>query len=177
MIEVVEDEERLPYCVGDPLVFGFDTLRNRKFYTRSGGITSGWNDTDLFYADGDGALVQITTAMVNGYWDPKYEGYEKLSGPDWTKNCEDYAKAGGFGDKLGDYNSKDTLSALLGTQRGYVLNMGYHWMRVAKTGDDALTIQQKDQESAVYKKDYSLDAGLTYILDKYSTGGSVYKNN
>jgi len=48
---------------------------------------------------------------------------------------------------------------------------------MAKTGADAVTIQQKDQESSVYKKAFTLDGALTYILDKRSAGGSVYKNS
>jgi hypothetical protein len=164
--------------VADYLPVSVDNLSPaRKMYRRSTGITSGWNDTDLFYADGEGALVQITIATVNEYWDAKYAGFEKLSGPDWTRNCEDYAKAGGFGAKLGDYNSSETLAAQIEAVRGYVLEMGSHWMRVAKTGANAVTIQQKDQESSVYKKDFTLDAALTYILDKYSAGGKVYRNN
>jgi hypothetical protein len=90
LIDVTEVEDYLPNCVDN----GEAT---RKMYRRTAGITSGWNDTDLFYADGDGPLVQITTATVNAYWNPKYEGFAQASGPNWTVNCEEYGKAGGFG--------------------------------------------------------------------------------
>jgi hypothetical protein len=167
LIDVTEVENYLPNCVDnlDP---------TRTMYRRTAGITSGWNDTDLFYADGDGALVQITTAMVNAYWNPKYDGFAQASGPDWTVNCEDYAKAGGIGAKAGDYVSTATLSALIRDNGNYVLELSFHWMRVAKTGADAITIRQKDGESAVYTKDFALEAGLTYILNKRSDGGTVY---
>jgi len=172
MIDVVdlttEEGEYLPNCVDNQEA-------TRKGYRRSGGIDKGWNDTDIFYADGAGPLVQITVKMVNDYWNPKYEGFDQESGPDWTVNCEDYAKAGGFGEEVGAYNSKETLSAKLTDNGNYVLQLSYHWMRVAKTGADAITIRQKDGESAVYKKDFNLDAALEYIMAKRGAGGTVFK--
>jgi hypothetical protein len=170
LIDVVEDDF-LPNCVLDL------EIPTRIMYRRTGGIANGWNDTDLFYADGEGPLVQITTAMVNDYWDPKYAGFTQLSGPDWTVNCEDYAKAGGFGAEIGSYANAEELGQRIEAQRGYVLKLSFHWMRVAKTGDDAVTIQQKDGESAVYRKVFTLQGALTYILEKRSEGGVVYRND
>lgn len=169
MIEVEELDDYLPNCLGND-------VESRRFYRRSSGITNGWNDQDLFYADGDdGALVQVTVAMVNAYWDPKYDGFAKLSGPDWTKNCEDYAQTDGFGDEVGDYDSAETLSPLIQDNGSYVLKLGYHWMRVIKTGEDAITIQQKDGESAVYSKNFNLANALNYIIEKRGFGGTVYR--
>lgn len=168
MIEVDEVEDYVPNCVDNGEI-------SRKFYRRSEGITSGWNDQDLFYADGEeGALVQITVAMVNDYWDPGYDGFAKLSGPDWIKNCEDYAKTDGFGEELGDYTDTETLTSLIAVDGSYVLKLSFHWMRVVKTGADALTIRQKDGESAVYSRDFNLQNGLAYILAKREAGGTVY---
>ena len=167
-IDVTEIADYVPNCIDDV------SVADRKFYRRTNGITSGWNDTDLFYADGDGALVQVTTATVNGYWDPKYAGFAQESGPSWTLNCEDYAKAAGLGAKVGDYTSTETLTALITANRNYVLGLSYHWMRVAKTGDNAIAIKQKDGESAVYTKDFTLSGALEYILNKRSDGGTVY---
>ncbi|MBD2363400.1 hypothetical protein [Anabaena sp. UHCC 0399] len=168
-IDVEElDDDYLPNCVDNGNL-------NRKGYRRSGGITNGWNDTDLFYADGDGPLVQITIKMVNDYWDSRYEGFEKLSGPDWTKNCEDYAKEySGFGGKIGDYKDSEELAGLIQDNGKYVLQLSFHWMSVQKTGEDSITIRQKDGESAVYEKTFNLKDGLAYILGKRSAGGTVY---
>lgn len=172
-IEVTKVEDYLPNCLGDPEDFSNDP---RTMYRRNGGIENGWNDTDLFYTSTDeGDLIQITTAMVNAYWDPKYPGFAKLSGPDWIVNCEDYAKADGFGAKLGDYDSKERLIELLPAVGNYVLQLSWHWMRVLKTGDDAITIRQKDGESAVYAKDYDVSDACDYILEKHSMGGTVYR--
>ena len=167
-IEVTEVDDYLPNCVDNNDI-------SRKMYRRNGGITEGWNDTDLFYADGDGDLVQITTAMVNDYWNPKYEGFEQVSGPDWTKNCEDYAKADGEGEESGNYSSTEELAELLPDNGSYVLKLGFHWMRVEKTGDDAITIKQKDAESAVYSKSFTVSDACEYILEKRGFGGTVYK--
>jgi hypothetical protein len=144
-------------------------------YKRNGGITAGWNNTDLFYADGDGDLVQITTKMVNDYWDPKYEGFAQLSGPDWTKNCEDYAKANGTGEELGNYTSTETLAALITDNGNYVLKMANHWMRVEKSGSNAITIRQKDGESAVYSKNFTVSEAFEYILSKSGFSNTVFK--
>ena len=167
MIDVTEVADYVPNCVDNGEL-------SRKFYRRTSGIASGWNDQDLFYADGDGALVQVTVAMVDAYWNPKYEGFAQVSGPDWTVNCEDYAKSSGFGSKVGDYTNSETLSPLIQSNGNYVINMGYHWMRVIKTGADAVTIRQKDGESAVYGKDLNLADALAYIMSKYGSGGAVY---
>jgi hypothetical protein len=147
-----------------------------KFYRRSDGITEGWNDTDLFYTVGDGDLVQLTTERVNSHWDPKYTDFAKDSGPDWTRNCKDYATGGGEpGTKLGDYTNTDELAALLPENGNYVLQLSFHWMKVQKTGADAFTIRQKDGESAVYSKDFNKADALEYILNKLSTGGAVHQ--
>lgn len=166
-IEVTEVDDYLPNFIDNGKL-------SRKMYRRTAGITQGWNDTDLFYADGEGDLVQMTIKMVNDYWDPKYEGFAQASGPDWTKNCEDYAKSGGAGTKSGEYTNKGELTSLLPDIGHYVINMSYHWMRVEKTGADAVTIRQKDGESAVYTKDFNLNAACEYIIEKGGTG-SVYK--
>ena len=167
MIDVTEVADYVPNCVDNGEL-------SRKFYRRTSGIASGWNDQDLFYADGDGALVQVTVAMVDAYWNPKYQNFTQLSGPDWTVNCEDYAKSSGFGSKVGDYTNSETLSPLIQSNGNYVINMGYHWMRVIKTGADAVTIRQKDGESAVYGKDFNLADALAYIMNKYGSCGAVY---
>ena len=169
-LEVTEVVDYLPNCVDnlDP---------ERKMYRRSTGITEGWNDTDLFYADGDdGALVQITVEMVDSYWDPKYDGFTNNEGQDWTVNCEDYAKGfAGEGNESGDYTDTEELAALLPDTGRYVLKLSHHWMSVDKTGDDAVTIRQKDGESAVYSKDFDLAGACEYILGKRSDGGKVFK--
>jgi hypothetical protein len=166
-IEVAEVDNYLPNFIDNGDL-------SRKMYRRNAGITEGWNDTDLFYADGEGDLVQMTIKMVNDYWDPKYEGFAQLSGPDWTKNCEEYAVADGAGTKSGEYKNKGELTALLPDVGNYVINMYHHWMRVEKTGADTITIRQKDGESAVYTKNFNLNAACEYIIGKGGTG-SVYK--
>jgi len=147
-----------------------------KFYRRSDGITEGWNDTDLFYTVENGDLVQLKTETVNAHWDPKYSGFSKVSGPDWTKNCKDYATGGGEpGAKLGDYENAEQLGALLAENGNYVLHLSFHWMKVEKTGANVFTIRQKDGESAVYSKNFTKDGALEYILDKRSDGGTVHR--
>lgn len=141
-----------------------------KFYRRSAGITEGWNDTDLFYTKDGGNLVQVTTAFVNGYWDPKYDGFAQIGGPDWTKNCHDYAKAAGFGAKIDDFDGADALRGLIADNGHYVLKLSYHWMRVQRTGADAVTIRQKDGESAIYEKAFNTSGALEHITGKSSTG-------
>ncbi|HEY8027127.1 MAG TPA: hypothetical protein VIF60_21480 [Burkholderiaceae bacterium] len=147
-----------------------------KFYRRSDGITEGWNDTDLFYTVDEGNLVQLTTETVNTHWDQKYPNFAKASGPDWTRNCEEYATGGGEpGTKLGDYTNAEQLDALLGGNGSYVLHLSYHWMKVEKTGADAFTIRQKDGESAVYTKNFNKADVLEYILGIRSAGGAVHR--
>jgi hypothetical protein len=168
-IDVTEEEDYLPNCVDnlDP---------ERKMYRKTDGITSGWNDTDLFYADGNGPLVQITIKMVNDFWDPKYEGFDRIAGPDWKVNCEDYAKGyAGAGSKAGDFTQASELKSLLSENKKYVLELGYHWMSLDKTGDNAVTIRQKDGESGVYEKPFDLDGCCAYVMDKSSRGGTAYK--
>ncbi|HEY0733279.1 MAG TPA: hypothetical protein VGD69_00080 [Herpetosiphonaceae bacterium] len=167
--EVDEIDDYLPNCVLDL------EKPDRKTYKRDQGKIKGESDTDLFYRDGDGPLVPITVAMVNAFFDPRYEGFEKISGPDWSKNCEDYAKASGFGAKIGDYTSSATLIPLVRDQGTYVLELSHHWMRVHNTNGSSVTIRQKDGESAVYERTYdSVETAAAYILTKRGAGGTVY---
>lgn len=136
-----------------------------------------WNDTDYFYDGKDGKLVQATIAMVNTYWDPKYEGFERHGGPARKVNCEDYAKAGGIGGKKGEYDSADSarLGDLLSANGKYVVKLSHHWLKVEKTGEDAITISQKDGESAVYSKSFTKEAAILYICNKTPNNGIVYE--
>lgn len=166
----------LPNCVDN------DDLK-RKFYRRSDGITSGWNNTDLFYADGDGELMQITEEMVNKFFDAKYPGWTRTGTPDWVKNCEDYAKSSeGYKESNkksyinNDSNSKEKLKEILTTVGNYVINISYHWMRVERN-EKGITIRQKDGESAVYSKEFTLDGGINYIIDNLGMSGvNVYES-
>jgi hypothetical protein len=167
--EVVEIENYVPNCVDNGEL-------SRKAYKRNDGIIRGADDTDLFYADGDGELVPVTVTMVNAYFDPLYEGFEKISGPDWRKNCEDYAKEyAGFGAKIDDYSNTGELTPLISNQGRYVLQLSYHWMSVDNTNGASVTIRQKDGESAVYQRTYdSVQNAAAYILSKRGAGGTVY---
>jgi hypothetical protein len=171
-IDVIEipDELVTPACVA--------LTESRRFYLRAGGIRSGWNDTDIFYADGDGALVQITAKMVNEHFDALYQGFERSGGPDIAKNCEDWAKGyKGFGNQaVGSYTTQVQAESVLSSlAKGfYVVNMGYHWMSVERT-TGGMVIRQKDAESAIYTKEFATTAsGSEYVFNKRTAGGSVY---
>lgn len=166
--EVEEIDDYMPICIDNGQA-------SRKAYKRNAGAIRGESDTDLFYRDGEGPLVPITVTMVNAHFDPIYSGFAKISGPDWQKNCEDYAKEGGFGAKSGDYTSSEELVPLVRNQGTYVLKLSNHWMRIQNTNGSSVTIRQKDAESAVYERTYdTVQAAADYILTKLSSGGSVY---
>ncbi|HMD00338.1 MAG TPA: hypothetical protein VKH37_09295, partial [Ferruginibacter sp.] len=149
-----------------------------------------WADDKIFYTeDADSKLIPLTAAIINEYWDTIYTGFEKLSGPDWTINCLDYAMGGNdegetsdainklkTWTKSGDYNSESTLTELLDslTVGTYVANMGSHGIKIEVKSKGNFKISQKDQESAVYGADCETAAAATKIIAKGGSG-TIYK--
>lgn len=164
-IDVEEDADYLPACFDAE---GVDVIRHWVFYKRPGASIAAWNDTDFFYADRDGAgdLVQITSAVIHGYFDRKHPDFARTGGVDTTKNCQDYATEGQVGTHANDFGDARTLTHYLGQLAigHYVVKKGsFHWLRLQKTGADAFTIRQKDGESAIYSKNFDLAGASAYI--------------
>jgi hypothetical protein len=169
-IEVTLIENYMPVFLDD--VVGLD----QNFYCRTGSDPADWNNQDYFYDGKDGKLILATADMVNAHWDPKYVDFARQGAPSRHLNCEEYAKAGGLGAEKGKYNQADptTLSDLFSADGKYVVKLSHHWLKVEKTGANAITITQKDAESAVYSKSFTKQGAVDYICNKTPDEGTVY---
>ena len=169
-IEVTLIKDYMPVFLDDVVGLG------QNFYCRTGSDPADWNNQDYFYDGKDGKLILATADMVNAYWNPKYADFERLGAPSRHLNCEDYAKAGGIGAEKGKYSQADpkTLSDLFSADGKYVVKLSHHWLKVEKTGANAITITQKDAESAVYSKNFTKQGAVDYICNKTPDEGTVY---
>lgn len=171
-IEVTPIADYMPVCLDET------ASARAVFYYRGSEEPAEWNNTDYFYAEPDGQLVQVTVDQVNQFWDARYQGFEKLAPPSRQMNCEDYAKdERSDGASVGTFDRENSarLAELLTEDRKYVVQLSFHWMRVEKTSDAAVTIRQKDAESAVYTKTYAKADAVAYICSKLPNQGTVYQ--
>ncbi len=153
------------------------------------GYDGEWLEDKLFYTEDSESekLVSILPKTINEYWDEKYAGFERVSGPDWRKNCADHAIGQTFEDvgaakdflkgswtNKGNYNSVESLNEVLKQLEAgiYVAQVGLgspHFIRLTITAE-SVAMSQKDGESGVYEASMGKEAAAEYIWGKSGSG-------